>query len=90
MTPAKKLTFNATTFAKTGEAHRTEQLPAAKPQTLHQALTRRKPGRAPAFDEEVGRLNAFIPKRLLDKIQERAFREKKTISQLVAEMIDAM
>jgi hypothetical protein len=89
MTAAKKLTFNATAIARTGEAHRTEQQPTPI-KSLHQVLSHKRPGRAPAFTEEVGRLNAFIPKRLLDKIQERAFREKKTISQIVADLIDAM
>ena len=89
MTSAKKLTFNAANLAKTGEAHRIEQQPT-QAKDLHRVLSAKRPGRAPAFTEETGRLNAFVPKRLLDKIQERAFREKKTVSQLVADLLETM
>jgi hypothetical protein len=86
---AKKFAFNATSFVKTGEAHRAEQIPAS--QNLHAALSRRKPGKVPAFgDEPTARLNAFVPVRLLDKLQERAFREKRTISQIVADLLDKL
>ena len=89
MTAAKKLTFNATSFAKTGEAHRTDQQPVAA-KDLHRVLAAKRPGRVPAFTEPTGRLNAFVPKRLLDKLQERAYREKQTISQLVAALLESM
>jgi hypothetical protein len=85
---SKHFKFVASEAAKIGETIRTGD----RKISLHEAIesTRKKPGRKPKFEEETGRLNAFIPIRLLEKIQERAWWEKKTVSQLVAELIEKM
>ncbi len=85
---SKPFKFVAAEAAKTGETIRTRD----RKKSLHEAIesTRKKPGRQPKFNEETGRLNAFIPLRLLEKIQERAWLEKKTISQIAAELIEKM
>jgi len=85
----KPLKFSALESAKLGASHRAGD----RKISLHEAIketTRKRPGRAPAFTEETGRLNAFIPIRLVEKVQERAFKEKKTISKLIAELIEKM
>ena len=85
---SKPAPFNASEMAKIGESNRIvnreQSLPVAP------APTPKRPGRQPKFTEETGRLNAFIPLRLLEKIQEQAWRQKKTLSQLVAELIEKM
>jgi hypothetical protein len=85
---SKKLTFKPAEAAKAGSTHRTEEHLGGRQVSLDEVIrtaSRRPTGRKKAFDEETGRLNAFIPLDLLRKIKAGASSSGKTLSEFIAD-----
>lgn len=82
---AKKFGFKPTSEAQVGTEDRLQSLPQLDERI--RAATR--PGGRPADfpGEQTARVNAFIPEDLAWKLKETAHKQKKSISQLVAEWV---
>jgi hypothetical protein len=83
-----KVKYNPAQDIEAGETHRDEEHLGGRKVSLDEAVrmaSRRYPGRKPAFEVPLQRLNAFIPTALLLKIKTAAAAKGMTIGEFVAE-----